>query len=49
MSYVTTASSTSRTTKVARMTEAVRQSWTQARLTDRELMNLRTNLTRHSG
>jgi hypothetical protein len=48
MSYVTGATST-RTAKVARLTEALRQSWTQARLTDRELIALRTSLTRHSG
>ena len=48
MSYVTGATST-RTTKVARLTEALRQSWTHARLTDRELIALRTNLSRHSG
>jgi hypothetical protein len=34
---------------VTRMTDALRKSWTQARLTDRELMALRTNLARHSG
>jgi hypothetical protein len=49
MSHVSIASSASRTAKVARMTKALRQSWTQARLTDRELMALRTNLSRHSG
>ena len=48
MSYVTGATST-RTAKVARLTEALRQSWTQARLTDRELIALRTSLTRHVG
>ena len=47
MSYVTGATST-RTAKVARLTEALRQS-DQARLTDRELIALRTSLTRHSG
>ena len=34
---------------VARMTDALRKNWNQARLTDRELMALRTNLTRHVG
>jgi hypothetical protein len=34
---------------VARMTDALRKSWIQARLTDRELMALRTNLQRHVG
>jgi hypothetical protein len=34
---------------VTRMTDALRKNWIQARLTDRELMALRTNLTRHVG
>jgi hypothetical protein len=34
---------------VARMTDALRKSWNQARITDRELMTLRTNLTRNAG
>ena len=34
---------------VARMTDALRKNWAQARLTDRELMALRTNLQRHVG
>jgi hypothetical protein len=34
---------------VTRMTDALRKSWNRARLTDRELMALRTNLTRHVG
>jgi hypothetical protein len=49
MSYVAPASSTTATSKVARLTQAVRRSWTEARLTDRHLMELRTNLSRHSG
>jgi hypothetical protein len=49
MSYVTGATSAASTTKVSRLTEALRQHWTQARLTDRELMALRTNLIRHVG
>jgi len=48
MSHVYRATASS-TTKVARLTDAVRKSWTQARLTDRELMALRTDLSRHSG
>jgi hypothetical protein len=48
MSHVLRAPS-GRTLKVARMTQALRNNWTQARLTDRELMALRTNLSRHSG
>ncbi len=50
MSHRTRASSASRRpAKAARMSQAIRKSWTQARLTDRELMALRTNLSRHSG
>ncbi len=49
MSYVAAAPSRTGTSKVARVTHAVRASWSQARLADRELMALRTNLTRHSG
>jgi hypothetical protein len=49
MSHVYRASTSSRPQKVARMTEALRKSWTQARLTDRELMSLRTSLSRHAG
>lgn len=48
MSHVIHTSSSHRTA-VARMTEVLRKSWNQARLTDRELMALRTNLSRHSG
>jgi hypothetical protein len=36
-------------TKVARLTAAVRRSWTEARYADRQLMALRTNLVRHVG
>lgn len=50
MSHHTRASSASRLpTKVALMSQAILKTWTQARLTDRELMALRTNLSRHSG
>jgi len=49
MSHVIRSSSARRTDSVARMTQALRKSWTQARLTDRELMSLRTNLSRHAG
>lgn len=37
------------TSKVARLTAAVRRSWTEARDADRQLMALRINLTRHVG
>jgi len=49
MSHLARASSVSRTAKVLRVSQALRRNWTQARLTDRELMALRTNLSRHSG
>jgi hypothetical protein len=49
MSYVTSAAHHATTTKVARLTAAVRKSWTEARQADRQLMAMRTNLTRHSG
>lgn len=49
MSHVIRASRSTGATKVARVTEALRKSWNQARLTDRELMALRTNLVRHVG
>jgi hypothetical protein len=48
MSHATLASSAP-TTKVARLAAAVRRSWTEARYTDRRLMEIRTNLTRHVG
>ena len=47
MSHVTKPVSPS--TKVARLTAAVRRSWTEARYADRRLMELRTNLIRHVG
>ena len=49
MSHTRTSSVSRRPAKVARMSQAIRHSWTQARLADRELMALRTNLSRHSG
>jgi hypothetical protein len=49
MSYTTPASSGRRTSKVTRLTLAVRRTWTDARYTDRRLMEMRTNLSRHSG
>jgi hypothetical protein len=49
MSYVTSAPSHSATSKVARLTAAVRRSWTEARYADRQLMAMRTNLVRHVG
>jgi hypothetical protein len=49
MSHVATRSTHPRTSKLARLTTAVRKSWTEARYTDRELMEMRTNLSRHAG
>jgi hypothetical protein len=49
MSYISSTSSNGRTSKVTRFTAAVRKTWTEARLADRRLMELRTNLSRHSG
>jgi hypothetical protein len=49
MSYTTSAPSHSGTSTVARVTAAVRKIWTDARYTDRRLMEMRTNLSRHSG
>jgi hypothetical protein len=49
MSYITPASSNGRTSKVTRLTAAVRKTWADARYADRRLMEMRTNLSRHSG
>jgi hypothetical protein len=49
MSHVTAAAPNTPTSKVARLTSAVRRNWTEARYTDRRLMEMRTKLTRHSG
>lgn len=49
MSRLIRASSASRSTKARRMLRALRKTCTEARLTDRELMAMRTNLSRHSG
>ena len=46
MSYITSPSFNGRTSKV---TAAVRKTWTDARRVDRRLMEMRTNLSRHSG
>jgi hypothetical protein len=48
MSYATPAAPKS-TSKVARLTAAVRKNWTEARYADRQLMAMRTDLTRHVG
>ncbi|MGC4111744.1 MAG: hypothetical protein QM747_15270 [Nocardioides sp.] len=49
MSYASSAAKTTETSKVGRLTAAVRRSWTEARHADRQLMALRTSLTRHVG
>jgi hypothetical protein len=41
--------STARRSTVARLSAAVGRAWTDARLADRRLMELRTDLTRHAG
>jgi len=43
------ASSHRSTSKVERFTAQIRRSWNEARLVDRGLMEMRTNLSRHSG
>jgi hypothetical protein len=48
MSYASAASSKS-TSRVVLLTQAVRRSWTKARYADRQLMAMRTDLTRHVG
>jgi len=49
MSHITPTSSNSRTSKVTRLTAAMRKNWTDARYADRRLMEMRTKLSRHSG
>jgi hypothetical protein len=49
MSYIAQAPSRTGTSKVAQLTHIVRRRWTEARLTDRQLMEMRTNLSRHAG
>jgi hypothetical protein len=49
MSYAAHASSNPRIAKIARLSAAVRKNWTSARYADRQLMEMRTNLSRHSG
>jgi hypothetical protein len=49
MSYGTSAACNGRISKVTRLTAAMRRSWTEARYADRELLGMRTKLSRHSG
>ena len=49
MSYRSSTPITTSSSKVARISAAVRRSWTEARYADRRLMEMRTNLSRHSG
>ncbi len=49
MSHTTPSRSTDRTSKITRLTAAMRKTWTDARYADRRLMEMRTNLSRHSG
>jgi hypothetical protein len=37
------------TSKVSRLTAAVRRTWAEARYADRQLLRMRTDLSRHSG
>jgi hypothetical protein len=38
----------SRTTKVARLTAALGKAWQSARLADRQVMEIRTDVSRHA-
>jgi hypothetical protein len=49
MSHVSAASSRPRTATMVRLTAALRRNWSEARYADRQLMELRTSLTRHVG
>ena len=49
MSHTAPASSHRSSSKVTRFTAQIRRSWNEARLVDRGLMEMRTNLSRHSG
>jgi hypothetical protein len=49
MSRLIRASSVSRSAKTRRVLRALRKSCTQARLTDRELIAMHTDLSRHAG
>jgi len=48
-SRTATTSSARRTRKAARLSAALGKAWTDARLADRRLMEIRTDLSRHSG
>lgn len=49
MSHTTPTSSTTRTSKMTRLANGVRNAWADARYADRRLMEIRTSLSRHSG
>jgi hypothetical protein len=49
MSYRSSTPTSTRSSKVARLSAAVRRNWTEARYADRQLMAMRTNLVRHVG
>ena len=49
MSHVAPAARTTAISRIARLGAAVRRNWTEARHADRQLMELRTHLSRHSG
>jgi hypothetical protein len=49
MSHTTAATSHKSASTLTRVTSAMRRTWADARYADRSLMELRTNLSRHSG
>jgi hypothetical protein len=49
MSHVAPASSHRTHSKLAQLAAQIRRSWNEAGVLDRKLMEMRTNLSRHSG
>jgi hypothetical protein len=49
MSHTAPAPSMRWASKVTRLSEAMHRAWSEARYADRRLMEMRTNLSRHSG
>jgi hypothetical protein len=49
MLHITPTSSHGGTSKLTRLTAVVHKNWTDARMVDRQLIALRTNLSRQSG
>jgi hypothetical protein len=48
ISMTTRSQHASRTTKVARLTAALGKAWQSARLADRQVMEIRTDVSRHA-